>query len=93
MEPDAEDRVPADEADPAHLDVCAGRVGVDVARGERHEDLAADLAEQRERVVPEVELGAEPAPPRGLGERDGEPALRRIVDQGRVLPSSWRRPR
>ena len=77
-EREPEEPVAADDADPAQalraepLDV-PGRAGDDRA--------AAALAEERERVVGQLELGADPGVERGLGEADREPAVGDVVRQ------------
>ena len=58
--------------------------------GSGHDDLTADLAEERQRILVELELRADPAPERRLGERDGKPALGDVVDERRV-PAGARR--
>ena len=50
-----------------------------LARGK--DRLAAAFAEERQRVVGQVELGADAARDRGLRERDREAALGDVVDE------------
>ena len=76
---DPEERVAADRPDPPHVDLAAGRIGLDLVRGQSDDHLAADLAEERERIVVELELRAERrsrAPPR-RARRRGRPRRRR----------------
>ena len=72
-EREPEERVAADRADSPDLDLTAGRVRLDLIGGKRDDNLAADLTEQRQGVVLELEGRSNATPERGLGERDGEP--------------------
>jgi len=73
VEREPEERVAADRSDAANGDVGPGRVRLDLVVCQGDDDLPADLTEERQRVVLEVELGTEPAPERRLRKGDGEP--------------------
>src|ERR671939_661482 len=86
LELEPENPVAADDAEAAQT---LRAEPVDVLRRAREHRLAAALAEERELVVREVELGAHPAPERRLPERDREPAAAGVVrerEQGRRAP-------
>jgi hypothetical protein len=75
-ERDAEQLVPADDAEPAMRHALQHR---HVFVGQGYDHLASALAEPGDRVVFQLDLCAEARRERGFGERDGEPALCGVV--------------
>src|SRR4029077_15477625 len=85
VEREPEERVAADRANAANGDVGPGRVGLDLVVFPGGDELSGDLTEERQRVVLEIELGAESAPERRLRKGDGESALGDVVDERGML--------